>query len=372
MIPRRFALLVVVAVLIYCPSAWAVVESIGATATAEVEEEVGGTVVNSDFAFEELDSTTGNLPLIADVQLRKAGEAGDSGAAATTTFSDPRPATTPNPHEFGIAAVAFSQADDTSYTGLSVATESRAVTFLAEEIGESDGTALQARSYFFVDGLIVLWGKPGQDDLSGALAELSLKVEQTRGEAGEPAKVLGASLSLDGRTDSGAVLTTEGGITPANVIVLPISDLVPELGAVQLVLIPTLAIPYEYPAEVGEQFKLDARIEGYVSTPPGTGAAVLVGVSLAELSELIEELVGEPGSKLANALDVILSSGLLPAKPLQSDTGETEITVLRGIPLLPGNVCGMLGIESLALLLAGGLTLRLARGGRYGWMVAMR
>ncbi len=354
MIRDRFVSLAVVVLWTVCPSAWAVVENIGATVTAEVQELVGGEVVNSDFAFEQLDLTTGNLPLIANALFRRVEEGGDSGATATTTFNDPRPSTTANPQEFGIAAAVFSQSAEAGFTGLSLATESREVTFRSDEIGEPDGTELRARSLFFVNGIIVLWGSPGQDDLTDAVADLALKVQQTRGEDGEPAEVLRASLSLDGRTDGGAVLTTEGGITTANVIVLPISDLVPQLGAVQLVIIPSLALPYEYSAEVGETFALDARIEGQVSVSPGAGAAVLVGVSLDELDELILDLLGTQGTALANALNTILNSGLVPTKPLPLGTGETQITVLRGIPWLPGNLCGMLGVESLALLLAGG------------------
>jgi len=343
----------------------AVVETIDATVAAEVREFLGPNVVNSDSAFEYLGETTGNLPLMVEVQLTQA-ETEDAGAGVKTTFADPRLTQLPDPNEFGIALVGFSEVENVSYSAVGRSSETRRVVFTAEEIGASEGTGLTARSYFFLDGLLVLWSEEGSTDLSGTTASVALNVKQLLPVDEQSMTVLEASLTLAGPLGGDVSLTAAGGLIAGNVIQLDISDLVSGLGSVYLAIIPELAIPYTYMAEVQEPFTLEARIEGQISNRPGTGAAVMLGVPLDELASLLDDVVGEGGSEdFEQVLQGLLSSGLVPAKPLPGGDGTTKVTVTDLTHLFPfgsGALCGMLGVESaaLSLLLAAmaGLALR--------------
>ena len=106
----KHALIAVAVMLIAAPPINAVVQTIDATVTAKVEEYGRTGLVNSDTAFEDLDDSTSNLPLIADVEFMHTDENEElAGASAITTFNDPRLSQTPDPNEFGIDVNTFSQ-----------------------------------------------------------------------------------------------------------------------------------------------------------------------------------------------------------------------------------------------------------------------
>ncbi|UCD28145.1 MAG: hypothetical protein JSV03_13770, partial [Planctomycetota bacterium] len=147
----HYAIVVFALLLTATPAVHAVVSTIDATVTAEIEEYDGIEMVNFDSAFEDLDNTTGNLPLMVEVEFMQAGTAEDvAGVSAITTFNDPRLSQIPDPNEFGIDVTAFSESSTLWYTGLSNSTETRTITFTQPEIGEPVGTELLVRSQFFV------------------------------------------------------------------------------------------------------------------------------------------------------------------------------------------------------------------------------
>jgi len=357
-------LLAMTIALVFASAAFAVVETFDATVSAEVRESLGPDVVNSDSAFEQLGETTGNLPLIVEALLTQA-ETEDAGAGVKTTFSDPRATETPDPNEFGLAVVGFSREGDAAYAAVGGASETRSVTFTASEIGASEGTGLTAQSYFFLDGLLVIWGESGNTDLTGTSASMTLRIEQWRSSDDQGTTVLEAALMLAGPpSDSppessgvplgGDVLcTANGALTVDNVIQMDISDLVPELGTIQLVIIPGLSIPYTYMASVEEPFTLHARVEGETHNRPGTGAAVMLGVPLSQLTGLIDEVSAEGVSEdFEEVLQTLLSAGLIAAKPLPESDGTTKITVnpsARLFAFAEGPLCGILGAESAVL-----------------------
>lgn len=345
-------------------SAWAIVETIDATVTAQVEELDNGTVVNSDFAFKDFNDTTGSLPLVAQTTLIRLGPDAETGAAqAVTTFNDPRLSVLPDPNEFGVNLAAYSLIDGPAYRGLSEATEHRDINFLAEEISAADGTELEAQSQFFVDGLIVLWGELDTTDLSGVSARVELTVEQTLPDA--PAeKVLLATLHLQGQPGGNVLINAEGDLAVENVTVLDLTNTVPELGPVHLVVIPNIAIPYTYPAQVGQQFRLTATVRSNIETQPGTGASVLLGVPLLELGALLAGLIGPDA---ADQIEALLGSALAsagpPLKPLPPSDPATTVRILGSdgpTCLIPGLCCGAMGVEAavLALLPLGWMTMR--------------
>ena len=350
-------LAVLVGLLGTCPQAWAVVETIDATVTAEVQEVENGTAVNSDFAFKDFNDTTSTLPLVALTNLIRFDATGEAGAAqAVTTFNDPRLSVLPDPNEFGVNLAAYSLASGPTYRGRSEATEHRDINFLAEEIGAPDGTALEAQSQFFVDGLIVVWGELDTTDLSGVSARVEFTVEQTLPDA--PAEnVLLATLDVTGQSTGNVLITAEGELSIENVAVVDLTNAVPELGPVHLIVIPNTAIPYTYPAQVGQPFRLSATVRASIENRPGTGASVLLGVPLLELGALLAELIGpEAADEISDLLGNALASAGPPLKPLNPSDPPTTVRILStesgAVCLFPGFCCGAMGVEAGLLAVA--------------------
>lgn len=348
------------------PTARAVVLTINANVTAEVREHVNGEVVNSDFAFDELDVTTRNLPLVAEVQLLPPivdgevdGEDATVLAAATTTFRDPRLSATGPPNEFAAEVVGFSNSDLSTVTGRSEAVEIREVVFEPDEVDIDAGTEVLARSHFFLDGIMVLLAEPGASGLAGGRTELILRVVQERADA-EPQVVLDASVVLVGNTDGTATLEVTGDLSEENLTTFGLQTLTSDQGSFQAVVLPELAIPYTYPALIGETFTLRAEIFARFEAGPGTGAAVVLGDRLNTLGDVLAETLGED---LAAGFEAGLTAGLsgvpLPAVPLVAAEQNTVLEIVtdaeQGLPGLGGPFCGLLGAES--AMLAAGLTI---------------
>ena len=119
------------------------------------------------------------------------------------------------------------------------------------------------------------------------------------------------------------------------------------------------AIPYVYPADVGEEFELRAEIEGRINNQFETGASVLLGVPFQELVNLVNDVTGENiGDSFEGALITTIASSPAPLKPLVGD-GQTTVTVVdpRVNRLLSG--CGAVGIELAVLPALFGIALLL-------------
>ncbi len=349
-VQRTRAVVAIVCVLASGSAVQAIVSTIDATVTAQVQEFEGAGVANSDFAFKDLNETATNLPLVATAVLKRAGSGGDIDAAAVaqTTFSDPRLSVLPDPNEFGIDLGAYSLSPVISYSGECASNETREITFLSSEIGFPDGTPLEAESQFFVDGVILIWGDVGQTNLAGTTAEMTLSVDQIRSNGS--ATVLSAGLTLTGQADGSVSLSTQDELTADNVIVANLTGVVSKLGPVHLVIIPNTALTYPYSADVGEAFQLQANINGNIRTQPRTGAAIVLGVPLTKVAELVNEVTGEDvGNQLQQALQLLLITSPLPLKPLAP---KAEPTTVRVVDRLASPSCGRMGIES-ALLMAG-------------------
>ena len=335
-----------VAVLLASSPALAIVSSIDATVTTSVQEFSGTTAGNSDFAYKDLNDTTVTLPLSAEAKLLYPSL--PVGAQAIATFSDPTVSTTPDPLEFGFNIVASSESDALRRLAWGESTETREVNFLASEIGAEDGSTLEVESQFFVDGLVLVWGTPTAD-MTGTTATVKLDVFQTLPSATEAAERLNASLTLSSSGGTPSLQTT-GGIAAENVIVLDLTGHIPDLGPVHLLIVPTSALTYTYPAQVGEAFRLKASIKGEVNSQPGTGASIALGVPLVQLGSLLQSVAGSSGgTQLESALSAVLSNhAQVAAKPLIRKAVPTTVRVVERnqkvtIPGVP--TCGAAGAE---------------------------
>jgi hypothetical protein len=128
---------------------------------------------------------------------------------------------------------------------------------------------------------------------------------------------------------------------------------IPDFGPTHLVIIQNTAIPYVYPATVGETFSLTASIEGNVENQPGTGGSIELGVPLVELIGLINDVTGGGvGDLFGDILDQAKGNAGDPLRPLTPSGQGTQVTVVS-TPILggliPAGLCGMLGIESLLM-----------------------
>ncbi len=345
----------------------AAVTSFDATIESEVVEFNGDQQVSSDFAREDLDQTTPNLPLVAVAELSRTGEDELPVAAGgvTTTFSDPRRRNTPDPDELGLDLAVFSRSPVISYSGHSSITETRQVVFTAEEMAEPAGTPLTIRSRFFLDGLLMLWGEEGQTDLSGTRTEIHLNVVQSGGELPADEELLTVSLLLEGHADGTLTVTPGGALEIGNVVVLDMSGTVGGFGSLHVVVLPNLSIPYTYEALVDEPFQLEAHIEGTTRCRPGTGASAVLGVPLLELVALVNSVDTGQGDLLGGLLDGIITENPTASKPLNAPAGETIIVGRSARGLLPlSGLCGALGVEVLGIALLCGAAVSLTRSYR--------
>lgn len=337
-------------------------EPLDATVSAEVKEYLGLSVVNVDYAFKDWGQTTDSLPLLAEAQLKTSADSSDlSGAAVTVNFTEPDLTTLPDPNEFGLVAAGLSLTDGVSYSGRGDSVETRRVTFLASEIGEADGTALEAHSYFFLDGIIVVWSKSNSVFLSQTSADLSVTIDQIRGVDGAPTQVLSAGLSLTGQSDGTLALATSGSLSASNLLQLDISSLVMDVGVARVVVLPEIAIPYSYPASVGEQFNLKAQVHSSFVNQSGTGVAILIGVPASEVPTLLNQIVGQgAGGSFGNTVVTQVAAQPAPEKPLTAVDRTTKVIVLPQTRLMPA-FCGAMGVELVPFALMFALMSGLAR-----------
>jgi hypothetical protein len=342
--------------------AQAVVQDIQANVTAEVQEIYSGSILNSDRAFDQLDLTQHNLPLIAEARLLppdagQTTEVSDVAAVATTRFSDPRLEQSSSPNEFALSAIGFSNSETSNVTGLSLAVEKRQIVFQADEVGIATGTAVTARSHFFLDGILILIARPGMTGLTGARTELDLKVTQTRtGDAAGSATVLEAAVVLTGNADGTATLTVNGALVADDVFTFGLSGVPTTGGTFQAAVLSNLSIPYEYPASIDETFNLQAEITARFESAPGTGGAVILGDQINQLISVLQSVIGpEVISGIATGITTGLAGAQLPDVTVVAAEQDTILEVAAqnalNIPLLNGT-CGLVGAES-ALIAAG-------------------
>lgn len=344
----------IVALAVWCGAGqvaptWAVVQTIDATADASVLQFLPDEVVNSDSAFESLDESTANFPLIVEAHLRQ--ENADAAVVGAGTclavLSDPRAGRSENPAEFGFDLVAFSLDPSGRYDGRGLATESREIVFAAEEIGVPDGTTLEVTSHFFLNGYLVIWG-----DLIPAAgitsAEVVIRVEQfTPGTDGDSAIVLETTLRLSQGDDGAPLVTAAGALTSDSVLLVDTLGSLEPLGQAFFAALPEISIPYSYPAVVGEAFTLNAQVECRISNQPFTGAAITLGLPLEHFFTVVSDITGEPVTRqgLFTATGGTLP---LPGKPLRAGEGTVvEVVGAARRSLARPLSCGILGAESL-------------------------
>lgn len=338
---------VVGAVLIAASPAWAIVDTIDATARAEVQEFVAPDIVNTDSAFESLDESTSNLPLVTEAALRQVDAEQNllGSGKVSSVFNDPRLIEDENPSEFGLDMAVYSLSSDVTYTGAGKATETREITFTADDLpGVADGTPLIARSQFFLNGFMMVWGEP--DASAGAtFANVRVRVFQQRAGNADETTVLDTTLHLTRDEQGVPVVTTDGPLTSDNIAVVDTEGLISELGFASFLVIPEIGIPYTYEVNLGERFTLRAVVDCDIANAPLAGAGMTLGLTEEAFLGLIEELTGVPAADL---LDILTADNVAAAKPLPYAKG---IDLIPNSPLASAlslsNLCGLLGAETL-------------------------
>ncbi len=338
----------------------AVVTAVDAQASGEVREIIDGSVANTDFAFEDLGETTNNFPLTVLASLQRFETVDEeeievSGAQASTTVNDPRLAIDPDPDELGIDLAAFSRVEGVAYDGTCQAIETRDVTLTEDDTNATNGTAVIGSSTFFLDGVLFVWAESGGTDLSGTTSEIAVQVSRLP-TGQDPQVVLSTTISLEGQSDGSVVLSATGDVQPQNVVLVDLSNTIPGLGAIHMLLIPNLLIPYAYDATVGEPFQLVAQVDAAIANEPGSGASAVLGLPLDELARLIDEVVPEDVEEMVGeALNEAIENAPEPEVILDGDTTLTPIC------------CGLFGFEAAMMLTLCGVTFLVrSRSRRHG------
>lgn len=336
----------------WCSTAAGAVQTIDARVEVGVVQFLADDVINSDTAFENLDETTSNLPLVAEARLSEVDPdtLSASAANALAVFSDPRASTMPDPNELGVDLIAFSFDADTVYQGDGRITETREVVFTSEEIGHPDGTPLQVTSTFFLDGFMLCWGDLALLD-TPVTAQMEIRVRQVRDD-GEGTTVLETAATFSHDSAGNPLVTTTGVLQPENFGLGESLEPVNLLGQVNLLTVGPMGVPYQYEAEVGETFKLEAEVVCRIVNQPFAGATVALGVPIDEFVDTLIALLAEPTSE---TIDIPgLTSGPSPTAARALPYQPTEVKVVptnaMGIDLL-SPFCGLLGIESMLGLL---------------------
>lgn len=348
------------------------IRSFAATVESEVKEFAGGSPSDSEFAFDSFPGvSTSNLPMNTQVGFSRTGPDGAVVAEgrAVTTFSDPRLSALPSPEEFGISSLTVSSDASLSHNSRCKTTETRTIVFTAADTGLADDTAIRVRSQFFLDGIAVLWTTASVSDLSNVWTTLHLDIVQERPDA-VSVTVLTADITLTGAPEEKAILQTAGAVTADNLIILDLNGAVSDLSAVQGVLIPDIAIPYEYDTAVGESFTLKATVEAVSNSEPGGhGAAVVLGVPLLDLAQLINNVTGGTAGTLLTDLAKTTSQTVRPKAPLLAGK-DLEIRALGTSPdddpfgvneRLLRPLCGTLGLEVPLMLAVSGTMMFMGR-----------
>lgn len=344
-------------------------EAVVSTTVQELIDAVPASVTDDS---NELDADAPILPLVASGDLLSTDLDGVLVAMgqAFAEFSDPTRLDEPNPEEFALEVACFSSADAVSYSVTSQAQETRTVVFTTSgnplappEIDFGSASTQSVESRIFLSGAVIFWSTESGRELDDMLSEFRVTV--TREDSGD--KLFETTLTIDGG-DTGRL--RRGSTGPIRSEVVDLEDLrnegvdeetlsilagIESEGTLIVVVIPPQEHPYTYTVTADEPLVLRAELTARVQNiPGGTGVAATLGGPFENLVDFIEEgLPGVDGRALQRSVNAAMNARAIGLVTPPRSSFRWPI----------GNLCGVLGFESAALL-GLGLVMMLGRSRR--------
>jgi len=262
-------------------------------------------------------------------------------------LEDPTRLQQANPEEFRLEAGCYSNADNVAYIVETEATETRNLIFSPDsdpELVFDDNGALTVESTVYLSGAVLVWSTVSDADLTGLEGEIVVNVTQDDADT-----VFEGSISLVTDGPSAPSFATTG---PLRVTALTLEDItaqgelddatiaelarIEETGSLLILALESQSHTYTYDVVADTPLTLTATMRVHLRVPPGgVGVAATLGGPFEDLAALVTEgLSGTDGEGVARAINT--AAGL--AEPVATPANP---------PL-----CGILGIESMILLIA--------------------
>lgn len=279
---------------------------------------------------------TGELPL--QVIARLISEFPDEAAGmAAAQFADPTELDQPNPEEFAINLTLSSISANIRYTGEASSREVRGILYSEAELGQPAGTSVPLVGRLFLDGALVVFSATADRDLTGAYVRLRVTVvKQVTGQEDET--VFSGSVELNGGLAGTATTASSGQFPTAAAVLTDLSALPDEFEALHLLVLPDLAIDYDYQATVGEKLTLQATVEVEAANlADAVGVVALIGTPTDTFTEVITLTQGqEAAAKLLSAIQ----------KERDEPTGQPAFPDQTTFAPPLFGLCGVFGLEA--------------------------
>lgn len=348
----RIYFVTLVAVWLSCstPKAGAEIVNITGSSAASIIQFEGPIPVQTDFSQAIVPVTVAEPPAVsrARIDQLKGNEGPSAAAQALALFDDPNLSGFGNPNDVGLDLGALSDDPLINWFVEGTATETRTIVFNPGEVGADTliGTSNRVRSRVILSGVLIISSTQMARNLSGVEATIQLRV--TRRRLGFLADTLleGEVILSGGPGGSISITRANGAFEGLNLPVVDFSGVIPSIPLVQALPFTGLVLPYEYDFSVGVPFDLELSVSSRLRTiPDGVAAASVFGVPQEGLAAIFQSVEGDDrGRRLSDTIaNHVDTTG---ATYVDGNNGPT------GPLLLP--FCGMMGIETMGVLLVGG------------------
>lgn len=330
----------------------AAITSITGFAEARLQEFRDGSPGDSTVANDTFPTTQSELPLQVVATFATTDPNDPAAAAVAAQFADPRELNQENPEEFAINLSLNSISDAVRYEGQAISQETRGVLFSTDEIaGTAEGETVNLTGRFFLDGALAIVSQVGGRDLTAASVKLTVTVERIAGDAA-PEAVFSGVLTLSGTAAGDVDVESTGDIPTDALILTDLSALNDDFTVFRLLVIPSVAIDYDYSAVIGEPLTLRATVQvDAANEVDRVGVAAVLGTPTDTIAQVFS---ATQGSETAQKLLAAVQS------ERDNPTGEPAFPAAPTFPLL-SLLCGPLGFGTQLGLLAVCLAPRLNR-----------
>lgn len=327
------------------PSTEAAILNVSGQASAQVNQIVGGSVVQTQSVTNSFPPPTTIPPAISNVQIDGLSFDGvvTSSGQCTSVADDSRTSQPVLPfanNDLGLDLGGFSTDGQTSYLVNGSAHQTRLISLSRSEttfptIGDG-----RFRSTLSVAGALIVVATSPTPDLTGLELSVHFEVVQKRPNDDATTLLTGAG-TLTGGPNGQLTFTGDGVVNAFFYPIINILAIVPSLqdqpfGFLKAVAFPANIFNYEYSAAPDEEFELTASFTAQAKIPPNeVGAAAVFGLPQEVLGEVMARVRNDDsGVKAQEAIATIVDT-----------SGRTGVGA--GLPFFA--LCGVLGAESLAL-----------------------